>query len=54
MSTRPRTPGHGAPGPGKLPITELLGMKASHSADRRWSPPTTPRRAAWPTPPART
>ena len=31
MSTRPRTPGHGAPGPGKLPITELLGMKQSHS-----------------------
>ena len=31
MSTRPRTPGHGAPGPGKLPITELLGMKESHS-----------------------
>ena len=31
MSTRPRTPGHGAPGPGKLPITELLAMKESHS-----------------------
>ena len=31
MSTRPRTPGHGAPAPGKLPITELLGMKESHS-----------------------
>jgi len=31
MSTRPRTPGHGAPGPGKLPITELLFMKESHS-----------------------
>ena len=31
MSTRPRTPGHGAPGPGKLPITELVGMKTSHS-----------------------
>ena len=31
MSTRPRTPGHGAPAPGKLPITELLEMKRSHS-----------------------
>jgi len=31
MSTRPRTPGHGAPAPGKLPITDLVGMKASHS-----------------------
>ena len=31
MSTRPRTPGHGAPAPGKLPITELLEMKGSHS-----------------------
>ena len=31
MSTRPRTPGHGAPAPGKLPITDLLGMKASRS-----------------------
>ena len=31
MSTRPRTPGHGAPGPGKFPITELLGMKERHS-----------------------
>lgn len=31
MSTRPRTPGHGAPAPGKLPITDLLGMKESHS-----------------------
>ncbi len=31
MSTRPRTPGHGAPAPGKLPITDLAGMKASHS-----------------------
>ena len=31
MSTRPRTPGHGAPAPGKLPITDLIGMKASHS-----------------------
>ena len=29
MSTRPRTPGHGAPAPGKLPITDLVGMKAS-------------------------
>ncbi len=28
MSTRPRTPGHGAPAPGKLPITELTEMKA--------------------------
>ena len=28
MSTRPRTPGHGAPAPGKLPITELAEMKA--------------------------
>ncbi len=27
MSTRPRTPGHGAPAPGKLPITELAEMK---------------------------
>ena len=27
----PTHPGHGAPGPGKLPITELLGMKESHS-----------------------
>jgi 3-methyl-2-oxobutanoate hydroxymethyltransferase len=31
MSTRPRTPGHGAPAPGKLPITDLVGMKESHS-----------------------
>ena len=31
MSTRPRTPGHGAPAPGKLPITELVGMKESTS-----------------------
>ena len=31
MSTRPRTPGHGAPAPGKLPITELLEMKRSRS-----------------------
>jgi 3-methyl-2-oxobutanoate hydroxymethyltransferase len=31
MSTRPRTPGHGAPAPGKLPITELLEMKHSGS-----------------------
>ncbi len=31
MSTRPRKPGHGAPAPGKLPITELLAMKESHS-----------------------
>lgn len=31
MSTRPRSPGHGAPGPGKLPITDLIGMKESHS-----------------------
>ena len=31
MSTRPRTPGHGAPAPGKLPITDLVGMKASRS-----------------------
>jgi 3-methyl-2-oxobutanoate hydroxymethyltransferase len=28
MSTRPRTPGHGARAPGKLPITELAEMKA--------------------------
>ena len=28
MSTRPRTPGHGAPAPGRLPITELAEMKA--------------------------
>ncbi len=27
MSTRPRTPGPGAPAPGKLPITELAEMK---------------------------
>ncbi len=31
MSTRPRTPGHGAPAPGKLPITDLLAMKESRS-----------------------
>ena len=31
MSTRPRTPAPGAPAPGKLPITELLGMKESGS-----------------------
>ncbi len=31
MSTRPRTPGHGAPAPGKLPITDLVGMKESSS-----------------------
>ena len=31
MSTRPRTPAPGAPGPGKLPITELLEMKESGS-----------------------
>jgi 3-methyl-2-oxobutanoate hydroxymethyltransferase len=31
MSTRPRTPGHGAPAPGKLPITELLEMKQNGS-----------------------
>ncbi len=31
MSTRPRTPGHGAPAPGKLPITDLLGMKEAGS-----------------------
>jgi 3-methyl-2-oxobutanoate hydroxymethyltransferase len=31
MSTRPRTPGHGAPAPGKLPITDLVAMKTSHS-----------------------
>ena len=31
MSTRPRTPGHGAPAPGKLPITELVAMKESRS-----------------------
>ena len=31
MSTRPRTPGHGAPAPGKFPITDLVGMKASRS-----------------------
>lgn len=31
MSTRPRTPGHGAPAPGKLPITDLAAMKASGS-----------------------
>ena len=28
MSTRPRTPGHGAPAPGRLPITELAELKA--------------------------
>ena len=27
MSTRPRSPGHGAPAPGKLPITDLIAMK---------------------------
>ena len=32
MSTRPRTPGHGAPAPGKLPITELADMKARGQA----------------------
>ncbi len=31
MSTRPRTPGHGAPAPGKLPITDLVAMKESGS-----------------------
>jgi 3-methyl-2-oxobutanoate hydroxymethyltransferase len=31
MSTRPRTPGHGAPAPGKLPITDLIGMKEAGS-----------------------
>jgi 3-methyl-2-oxobutanoate hydroxymethyltransferase len=31
MSTRPRTPGHGAPAPGRLPITDLVSMKASGS-----------------------
>jgi 3-methyl-2-oxobutanoate hydroxymethyltransferase len=31
MSTRPRNPGHGAPAPGKLPITDLVGMKESRS-----------------------
>ncbi len=31
MSTRPRTPGPGAPAPGKLPITDLVGMKESGS-----------------------
>ena len=30
MSTRPRTPGHGAPAPGRLPITELAELKARH------------------------
>ena len=29
MSTRPRTPAPGTPAPGKLPITELAGLKAS-------------------------
>ena len=28
MSTRPRTPAPGTPAPGKLPITELAGLKA--------------------------
>ncbi len=32
MSTRPRTPGHGAPAPGKLPITELAEMKGRGQA----------------------
>jgi 3-methyl-2-oxobutanoate hydroxymethyltransferase len=32
VSTRPRTPGHGAPAPGKLPITELAEMKARGQA----------------------
>ena len=27
MSTRPHSPGHGAPAPGKLPITDLIAMK---------------------------
>ncbi len=31
MSTRPRTPGHGAPAPGRLPITDLVSMKSSGS-----------------------
>ena len=31
MSTRPRNPGHGAPAPGKLPITDLVAMKESSS-----------------------
>jgi 3-methyl-2-oxobutanoate hydroxymethyltransferase len=30
MTTRPRTPGPNAPAPGKLPLTELLEMKARH------------------------
>ena len=30
MSTRPRTPAHGTPAPGKLPITELTLMKERH------------------------
>jgi 3-methyl-2-oxobutanoate hydroxymethyltransferase len=29
VSTRPRTPAPGTPAPGKLPITELAGLKAS-------------------------
>ena len=31
MSTRPRRPGHGAPAPGKLPITDLVSMKVNRS-----------------------
>jgi len=31
MSTRPRFPGHGAPAPGRLPITDLVSMKKSGS-----------------------
>ena len=31
MSTRPRNPGHGAPAPGKLPITDLVAMKENSS-----------------------
>ena len=54
MSTRPRTPGHGAPGPGKLPITELLGMKESQLADRDDHRLRRAVAAASPTPRART
>ena len=34
MSTRPRTPGHGAPAPGKLPITESARHEGEPLADR--------------------
>ena len=45
MSTRPRTPAR-RPGPGKLPITELAGMKDAAASRSRWSPRTTRRAPA--------